>query len=127
MLLVKTKLAQSPIHGIGLVADQFIESGTKTWRFVEGFDIQKNAAEIEVLSSSALAWFKQYAYLDFHMDAFILCADDARFMNHSDNSNVRPDYNLDPFGIDIAVCDIQIGEEITTNYTLIEKGKLLFR
>jgi hypothetical protein len=80
-----------------------------------------------VLSLPALEWFKQYAYLDFHLDAFILCADDARFMNHSDNSNVRPDYNLDPFGIDIAVCDVQIGEEITTNYTLIENEGLTFK
>lgn len=80
-----------------------------------------------MLSLPALEWFKQYAYLDFHLDAFILCADDARFMNHSDNSNVRPDYNLDPFGIDIAVCDVQIGEEITTNYTLIENEGLTFK
>jgi uncharacterized protein len=127
MMLVKTKLAQSPIHGIGLFADQFIAAGTKTWRFVEGFDIQKNAADIEVLSLPSREWFKQYAYLDFHLNAFILCADDARFMNHSANSNVRPDYNQDPFGLDIAVCDIQIGEELTTNYTLFEREEVSFK
>ncbi|MDR3615003.1 MAG: SET domain-containing protein [Candidatus Obscuribacterales bacterium] len=127
MMLVKTKLGPSSIHGIGLFADQFIAAGTATWRFIPGFDIQKNATEIEVLSLPAREWFKQYAYLDFHVNVFVLCADDARFMNHSNNPNVRPDYEQDPFGLDIAACDIQIGEELTTNYTLFEKEDVSFK
>jgi hypothetical protein len=33
MLLVKTTIAPSPIHGIGLFADQFIPQGTRIWEF----------------------------------------------------------------------------------------------
>ena len=34
MLLVKTRLAPSPIAGIGLFADEDIKKGTVTWRFM---------------------------------------------------------------------------------------------
>jgi len=46
----------------------------------------------------------------------ILCGDDARFINHSDTPNIASDYTLDPYGADIAVRDIEAGEEITTGY-----------
>jgi hypothetical protein len=38
MLLVKTYLGKSKLHGLGVFAGQFIRKGTKIWRFVEGFD-----------------------------------------------------------------------------------------
>lgn len=34
MLLVKTRLGISSIHGIGLFADELIPKGTVTWRFM---------------------------------------------------------------------------------------------
>ena len=38
MLLVKTYLEKSAIHGLGVFAGEFIAKGTKIWRFVEDFD-----------------------------------------------------------------------------------------
>ena len=38
MLLVKTYLDKSSIHGLGVFASQVIRKGTKVWRFVDGFD-----------------------------------------------------------------------------------------
>ena len=38
MLLVKTRLGASAIHGIGLFADEFIPKDTVTWRFTPGLD-----------------------------------------------------------------------------------------
>ncbi|HEY9586021.1 MAG TPA: hypothetical protein VJJ27_00060 [Candidatus Paceibacterota bacterium] len=38
MLLIKTKVKSSKIHGLGLFADQFIPEGTEIWRFTPGFD-----------------------------------------------------------------------------------------
>ena len=38
MLLVKTYLDKSPIHGLGVFAAERIPRGAKIWRFVEGFD-----------------------------------------------------------------------------------------
>jgi len=125
MLLVKTKLNLSPIHGIGLFADQFIAAGATTWRFEPNFDIEKTAEEIAAMPEHIRLWFKHYAYLDWHVNAFILCVDDARFINHSDDPNVQTDYSAHAYGTDFALRDIQPGEEITIDYRLIEKDNWL--
>jgi SET domain-containing protein len=125
MLLVKTRLGQSPIHGIGLFANQFIPAGIETWRWEPAFDIERSKEEIDALPEHMREWFKQYAYLDFHVGSYLLCVDDARFINHSDDANVCTDYSLNRYGIDFATRDIQLGEEITINYRLIEKDNWL--
>lgn len=38
MLLIKTKLELSKIHGVGLFADEFIAKGTKIWEYRPNFD-----------------------------------------------------------------------------------------
>lgn len=62
---------------------------------------------------------------------YVLCADDARYMNHSDDPAARGDYGADPvFGVDIAVRDIEPGEELTCDYTAfdrIDRQRLRFR
>jgi len=47
MLLVKTKLGPSKIHGIGLFVDEFIPKGTIVWKFVPGFDLKFTKEEVE--------------------------------------------------------------------------------
>jgi SET domain-containing protein len=125
MLLVRTKLALSQIHGIGLFADQLIPKGTEVWRFVPGFDIEKTDDEIAAYPSYILDWFKCYGYLDYHFGRYILCADDARFVNHSDNPNINQDYSLDFYGVNLAIHDIQRRDEITIDYRVIEKENWL--
>jgi hypothetical protein len=55
-----------------------------------------------------------YGYVDPRLNRFILCCDDARFINHSDAPNVGPDLTDDVYGIDVAR-DIEHGEEITVD------------
>ena len=88
MLLVKTKIAPSPINGIGLFADQFIQKGTIIWKFQPGFDLKINTAELNVLSEPAKQQFLKYAYLNKHTSKYVLCFDDERFINHSDQPNI---------------------------------------
>ena len=38
MLLVKTFLDRSKIHGLGVFAGEYLAKGTKIWRFVDGYD-----------------------------------------------------------------------------------------
>ena len=59
MLLVKTRLAPSTIHGIGLFADEFIPKGTEVWKFVPGFDLALSVDEVESLPEMAKAWIEQ--------------------------------------------------------------------
>lgn len=39
MLLIKTKLDLSKIHGVGLFADEFIAKGTKIWEYRPNFGL----------------------------------------------------------------------------------------
>lgn len=62
MLLVKTKLGISFIHGIGLFAAQFIPKGTVTWEYSPYFDTSYEEADVERMSPSAKEQFLKYAY-----------------------------------------------------------------
>jgi len=113
MLLVKTKIGQSKIQGIGLFADQFISKGTLAQKFMPGFDLIIQENEIQKLSEPAREQFLKYAYK--RKDGqYILCFDDTRFLNHSDNPNLISNDSSEE--IDIAARDIQKGEELTVNY-----------
>ena len=117
MLLVKTKIGLSNLHGIGLFADQFIPKGTATWKEVSPFDQQISTDEIQKLSDPAKEMFFKYSYLCKHSKKYILCFDKARFMNHSETPNTTW---LDDSLQDIAIRDIYLGEELTCNYRLFD-------
>jgi uncharacterized protein len=117
MLMVRTKLGPSQIHGVGLFADQFIPKGTMTWRFVPGFDLRIDPDDLLRLSEPARKLFWNYAYVDKFNSHYILCFDDERFINHSENPNViQKKHKGEVEGIEIAACDIMPGEELTVNY-----------
>lgn len=115
MLLVRTKIGQSPIHGIGLFADQFIPKGTPIWKHTPGFDRIITQEELAQLSESSRAQMLNYCYIN-KSGNLILNFDDARFVNHSDVPNMYQDFIADPEGVDTASRDIQPGEELTENY-----------
>lgn len=113
MLFVKTKLAISDISGIGLFADQDIKKGDVIWQYHSHIDVLLCKEAVEQLSEVAKQQFLNYAYFDVLHNAYLLCGDDSRFLNHSDNANC-----LDSFDVNftIAARDITAGEEITINY-----------
>jgi uncharacterized protein len=109
MLLVKTYLAKSPIHGLGVFAAERIAKGTKIWRFVEGFDRFYSPKQFAKLPKQARDYIKQYGY---RVDGEILLTGDHDcHMNHSDNPNT---YLHD--GYAIARVTIPKGAEITNDY-----------
>jgi len=115
MLLVKTRIGPSRINGLGLFAAQFIPQGTHVWKMVRWFDLVLTKEQIDRLSNPAREQFIRCGHLDLYTGEYILCADEARYLNHSENPNIR--YNADSDqDIDVAVRDIQEGEEITINY-----------
>jgi uncharacterized protein len=120
MLLVKAALTESSIHGFGVHAIEPIAKGTEIWRFQEGFDLEKTPEEVAALPDIVQAWFKRFAYLDHHFDRYILSFDHARFINHSDDPNIRPDYEKHRCAVGIAVREIAKDEELTINYREIE-------
>lgn len=116
MLLVKTKVGDSGIHGLGLFADQFIPKDTLIWKLNTKFDLLLTKEEIENLSEPARKIVYHYAYFDENYDKYVLCSDDARFFNHSDSPNCM-DKIVDGDDLTIALRDIEAGEELTSDYS----------
>ncbi len=113
MLLVKTKIGPSKIHGIGIFADQVIRKNTVIWKFQKGFDLKIHKSKLKVLSVPAKKRFLQHSYFDARTKTYILDFDDIRFINHSENPNIA-DSGGDSDAI--ALRTIKKGEELTINY-----------
>lgn len=112
MLLVKTELKVSKVHGIGLFAAQFIPKGTVTWQYHPGLDISYCDNDILKMPDAARELFLKYAYYDKELELYILCSDDQRFINHeADSPNI-----ISTPRQDVAGRDIMPGEELLCNY-----------
>lgn len=118
MLLIRTRLAPSPIHGLGVFAAEPVKKGGKVWRFVPGFDQLIDPRLIPALDSDFVNTYMQKCEVT---SLWLLCVDNARFINHSDHASVIPGLPLsDPGAYDVAAHDLGIGDEITQDYRLGE-------
>ncbi len=114
MFLVKTKLGKSKIHGIGVFSDEFIPKGTLVQKFIEEIDLEIAPETVNVLPELLKNNLLHYAYKHKTTGKYILNADDARFLNSSENPNLIGDeFNKEA---DVAIRDIEKGEELTVNY-----------
>jgi SET domain-containing protein len=113
MLLVKTKLEESkiPNAGIGCFAAEFIEAGTKIWEFSPEIDRVYKQNDLNNLSLLELEFLDKYSYRNNNL--YYLCVDNGRFINHSNNPNTKEDNKIQAT---YASVDINIGEEIVSNY-----------
>ena len=119
MLIVKTKLKEIPDKGIGLVADQKIKKGEIVYSYNPIIDIKIKKKDIP---KEAKKFFDIYS-VDCGKDYVILNTDNARFINHSKTPNTK---SLGDFGDNVALRDIDIGEEITIDYETIDVNKINF-
>lgn len=115
MLRVKTKLSKSEREGIGLFADEFIPAGTTTWQYDQEFDVAFDEEAVNRVPPQVREQFLKYSYFDHTLGKYILCSDDQRFINHSSTPNV-----ISTPQKDVAVRDIQAGEEIVCDYAHFE-------
>lgn len=116
MLLVKTRLAPSSIHGMGLFAAEAIPRGTPFWRFEPGFDqaiSSERFASLPELTRQHIRWF---AFRDEAVGPYVLSGDFCCFMNHSSEPNTGAPSDAQPPITTIAVRDIAAGEELTCDY-----------
>lgn len=121
MLLVKTRIGPSKIAGIGLFAGQLIPKGRMIWKFQPGFDQEISKRKLVQLSAAAKGQFLNYAYLLPNRDTYILCFDDARFFNHSDNPNVLDaEVPNEKDWVVIAAKNIAKGDELTCDYRVFD-------
>lgn len=113
MLLVNARAGVSVIHGIGLIAREFIPVGTKMWVFQPAFDLALTVEELDELSPAAREQVLHYAWLDDEWGRILLSGDDDRFTNHSETPNTRWEGRSRST---VAVRNILPDEEITFYY-----------
>lgn len=109
MLLVKTIVQPSAIAGLGLFAAEPITAGQVWWRFDPRIDRAFTQDEYAQFPLHTQEWLKTYAYLQY--GHWVLCSDQAMFVNHSEAPN-----SVTAGDESIALRDIAIGEEIVENY-----------
>jgi hypothetical protein len=96
--------------GCGIVATRDIPKGTITW-VSDPLDRILSPQEVEALPAVCRDTLMKYSYRNRHGD-YVLCWDNTRFMNHSFTPNcITTAYNFE-----LAVRDIQKGEELTNDY-----------
>lgn len=120
MLLVPVRVAPSAIDGLGVFAAAPIAKGATVWRFTPGFDLELDPRQVEAQPEHFRRVLRHYGYVDPRLGRFILCCDDARFLNHADPPNLVADFDADRYGVDVAARDIEAGEELTVDYGTVE-------
>lgn len=122
MLMVKTYVGKSPIHGLGLFAAEPIEKDQEVSRFVPGFDSICEAALFATLPPSAQVFLRCYGFPlamlaeqlgrppSELLGGWALEVDNMRFCNHSDTPN------LSSTGPVRALRDISENEELFQRY-----------
>lgn len=96
--------------GYGVVATSFIPAGTITW-VLDRLDQEFTPSQVMEMDDHHQSILDTYAYRN-SLGNFILCWDNGRFVNHSFNSNCF----TTPYDFEIAVRDIQPGEQLTDDY-----------
>lgn len=96
--------------GYGVVATAFIPAGTITW-VLDKLDREFSRKELDALEPIYQNILDTYTFRD-NKGRYILCWDNARYVNHSFNSNCL----TTAYDFEIAIRDIAIGEQLTDDY-----------
>ena len=117
MLMVKTELRASSIHGIGVFLAEPVRAGQLIWRFDSRIDRVFSDAELEEMPEILQDFLRTYSTLDAGQRLWVLCGDNGRHFNHSEDPNTR---SLGiAFGDDVAAFELPAGTELTSDYRTI--------
>lgn len=111
VLQIPTYVAPSRISGMGLFAATELEPGTIIWEFTPSVDWRIQPDELKSFPEPYRSRLRHYLYRD-DSGAFVLCGDNAKFMNHEDDPNCD---DSDQFHT-VTRRWIAAGEELTCDY-----------
>lgn len=96
--------------GYGVVATEFIPAGTITWA-LDDLDREFTPTKLKKMNPLYQNILETYCYRN-NKGNYVLCWDNGRYVNHSFKSNcISTAYDFE-----IAIRDIQPGEELTDDY-----------
>ena len=112
MLVIRTRVGPSSIHGNGVFAEETVSRGAIVWRYEPNFDRVILDEELVNLPAAFSSYIDMYAYRSKDLGGqLLLSCDHAKFLNHSSDPNTEEM----PYR-SIARRLINIGEEITCDY-----------
>jgi SET domain-containing protein len=110
VFIVPTVVRPSAIQGVGVFAAVSIPAGTNIWEYTPDVDWKISQEEMASFPQPFQTRLRRYTYLD-ESGWYVLCGDNAKFMNHDDSPN------CDDHGMyTVALRDILMGEELTCDY-----------
>ena len=112
MIIVPTHLGNSPIHGLGVFASEFISKGARVWEFNPLFDIRFSEEEFQRLPPSARREIEIHLYQPEEGGVLYYESTMGKYMNHARDPNV----DFSDVGLGVATRDIHPGEELTCDY-----------
>jgi hypothetical protein len=116
-MMVPTELRESRIHGIGVFLTRSVSKGELIWRFDGRIDRVYSTAELEAAPPAIKDFLKTYSTLHRELGLWVLCGDNGRHFNHSEQPTTL---SLGiAFGDDIASADLTAGTELTSDYRTI--------
>lgn len=107
---IPTVVKDSPIQGVGVFTVVFIPAGTVLWEFTPDVDWRMTPEEMASFPEPFQTCLRRYSYLEVS-GAYVLCGDNAKFMNHADHPNCD-----DRGSCTTAARDVAVGEELTCDY-----------
>lgn len=117
MMMVDTELRASPIQGIGVFLLEDVCAGDLIWRFDSRVDRIYSDDEVASLPPRMQRFIEVYSTRHSGTNLRVLCGDNGRHFNHSDNPNT---ISLGvTFGDDVARHDMPAGTELTADYNEI--------
>lgn len=118
MLLVRTSVRYSPIHGLGCFAEEDIIKGQEVWRFEPNLDSLIAEEKISDFPEAIQEFLLMYCYSEMKSGkkVYVLCGDHARHMNHDKSPNLLEGKSGSE-SVNVAGRDIKKGEELTCDYT----------
>ena len=115
MMLIPTRVACSPIHGIGLFTMTAVPAGTAVCVFDVRYDWRFTADEMAAMPPLMRAFVEEFGFPDQDEPGlFCLEFDNGRFMNHADRPTLIQDGAYAR-----AAGDLAAGEELTYDYRLV--------
>jgi hypothetical protein len=110
MLVIKTEVKPSKIHGLGLFTLEDLKKGQALWKKHPIIDMTIAVRVIESLPELTREMMYRYTWRD-KKGNFLISLDNDKFMNHSEDPNTDGDN---------AIRDIKAGEELTSCYEMTE-------
>ena len=126
MIHVAYKLKTSPLHGVGLFADEAIRKGQLIYTASPLLDLNITQEQFDSLEQKEKDEILWWVFFDQPSQMWHVDFDVSKFINHSPDATTTQDKDHDEAYL-VATRNIEIGEQLTQNYLEFETQEDLER